>query len=105
MRQGAGPPGSGMSPLARKPRRSYAARLRSLVAQVGGHAVAVAALEHRRHEAAPAVVEYVGWFNHTRLHEALGDVPPAEMEALYAPRTETNTSHEIKRGSQLTRSP
>ena len=32
------------------------------------------------------VVEYVGWFNHTRLHESLGDIPPAEFEALYAPR-------------------
>jgi putative transposase len=52
-----------------------------------------------------AVVEYVGWFNHTRLHEALGDVPPAEMEALYAPRPETNISLSMKRGSQLTRSP
>ena len=30
-----------------------------------------------------AVVEYVGWFNHDRLHEALGDLPPAEFEALY----------------------
>jgi putative transposase len=37
-----------------------------------------------------AVVEYLGWFNHARLHEALGDIPPAEMEALYAPRFETN---------------
>ena len=27
-----------------------------------------------------AVVEYVGWFNHDRLHEALGDIPPAEFE-------------------------
>jgi transposase InsO family protein len=34
-----------------------------------------------------AIVEYVGWFNSTRLHEALGDCPPAEMEALYAART------------------
>jgi hypothetical protein len=51
-----------------------------------------------------AVVEYIGWFNHTRLHEALGDVPPAEFEGLYAPRTETNISLETKRGSQLTRS-
>jgi putative transposase len=31
-----------------------------------------------------AVVEYVGWFNHDRLHEALGDLPPTEFEALYA---------------------
>ena len=52
-----------------------------------------------------AVVEYIGWFNHDRLHQALGDIPPAEMEALYAPRTETNTSPEIKRETQLTRSP
>jgi putative transposase len=27
-----------------------------------------------------AVVEYVGWFNNARLHESLGDVPPAEYE-------------------------
>lgn len=27
-----------------------------------------------------ATVEYVGWFNHARLHESLGDVPPAEYE-------------------------
>ncbi len=31
-----------------------------------------------------AVVEYVGWFNHDRLHEALGDRPPVEFEALHA---------------------
>jgi putative transposase len=30
------------------------------------------------------VVEYVGWFNHHRLHEALGDVPPVEFEQLHA---------------------
>jgi putative transposase len=28
-----------------------------------------------------AVVEYLGWFNHTRLHESLGDLPPAQFEA------------------------
>jgi putative transposase len=31
-----------------------------------------------------AIVEYVSWFNHHRLHQALGDRPPAEAEALYA---------------------
>jgi putative transposase len=36
-----------------------------------------------------AVVEYISWFNHDRLHEALGDIPPVEFEALYAKRTET----------------
>ena len=30
-----------------------------------------------------AIVGYVGWFNHQRLHSALGDVPPAEHEALH----------------------
>jgi putative transposase len=32
-----------------------------------------------------AIVEYVGWFNLDRLHESLGDLPPAEFEDLYAP--------------------
>jgi putative transposase len=27
-----------------------------------------------------AVVEYVSWFNHDRLHESLGDIPPVEFE-------------------------
>jgi putative transposase len=30
-----------------------------------------------------AIVEWVGWFNHQRLHSSLDDVPPAEFEALY----------------------
>jgi putative transposase len=33
-----------------------------------------------------AVVEYISWFNHDRLHESLGDIPPAEFETLAAPR-------------------
>jgi putative transposase len=31
-----------------------------------------------------AIVEYVAWFNDQRLHSALGDLPPAEIEAQYA---------------------
>jgi putative transposase len=31
-----------------------------------------------------AIVEYVAWFNTARLHQALGDLPPAEFEALHA---------------------
>ena len=31
-----------------------------------------------------ATVEYVGWFNHQRLHEALGDIPPVEFEQRHA---------------------
>jgi putative transposase len=27
-----------------------------------------------------AIVAYIGWYNHDRLHEALGDLPPAEYE-------------------------
>ena len=34
-----------------------------------------------------AVVEYVGWFNDTRLHQALGDLPPSEFERLSRPST------------------
>ena len=39
-----------------------------------------------------AVIEYLGWFNHDRLHRALGDLPPAEYETLRPPRPETITS-------------
>jgi putative transposase len=31
-----------------------------------------------------ATVEYIAWFNHDRLHQSLGDLPPAEYEALHA---------------------
>jgi putative transposase len=33
-----------------------------------------------------AIVEYVSWFNHERLHESLGDIPPVEFEDLYVRR-------------------
>jgi putative transposase len=43
-----------------------------------------------------ATVEYVGWFNTSRLHESLGDLPPAEYEALHAPTFEPSThTHRI----------
>lgn len=42
-----------------------------------------------------AIVEWVGWFNDARLHESLGDLPPTEFEALYAPQTETTISNHI----------
>jgi len=33
-----------------------------------------------------AVVEYISWFNNDRLHENLGDIPPAEFEDLHGER-------------------
>ncbi|TMR02189.1 IS3 family transposase [Actinomadura soli] len=30
-----------------------------------------------------AIVEWVGWYNHRRLHTAIGDVPPVEYEMAY----------------------
>ena len=38
---------------------------------------------HSRSQLELAVVEYVSWFNHERLHESLGDVSPVEFEDLY----------------------
>ena len=29
-----------------------------------------------------AIVEWVAWFNNDRLHQSLGDIPPAEFETL-----------------------
>ena len=29
-----------------------------------------------------AIAAYIGWYNHDRLHEALGDLPPVKYEAL-----------------------
>jgi hypothetical protein len=31
-----------------------------------------------------AIVQWVGWYNHRRLHEALGDIPPVEFEQRHA---------------------
>ncbi len=33
-----------------------------------------------------AIIEWVAWFNTARLHEALGDIPPAEFETGHAAR-------------------
>jgi transposase InsO family protein len=30
-----------------------------------------------------AVLQWVGWYNHNRLHSAIGHVPPVETEAMY----------------------
>ena len=39
-----------------------------------------------------AIVEWVAWFNTERMHESLGDIPPAELEALYARRNDRSPS-------------
>jgi putative transposase len=38
-----------------------------------------------------AIVEYIGWFNHHRLHESLGDIPPAEYEQRWRALTAAST--------------
>jgi transposase InsO family protein len=35
-----------------------------------------------------ATAEYLDWFNHRRLHSAIGHIPPAEHEANYYAQTE-----------------
>ncbi len=42
-----------------------------------------------------AILEYVGWFNDARLHEALGYLPPAEFEALAAARNQETSERMI----------
>jgi putative transposase len=46
-----------------------------------------------------AVVEYVAWFNNDRLHESLGDIPPAEFEDLYVRQEDQQISLKMKIGS------
>jgi putative transposase len=38
-----------------------------------------------------AILEYVAWFNNERLHEALDDRPPRELEELYALKSQPTT--------------
>ncbi len=42
---------------------------------------------HSRSQLELAIVEYISWFNDSRLHENLGDRPPREIEELYAEKT------------------
>ncbi|MQA74695.1 MAG: transposase [Solirubrobacterales bacterium] len=46
-----------------------------------------------------AVVEYIAWFNNDRLHESLGDIPPAEFEQLYAAQQDRLISLPMKEGT------
>jgi putative transposase len=38
---------------------------------------------HTRFDADLAIAKYIGWYNRDRLHSSLGDVPPAEFEAIH----------------------
>jgi putative transposase len=51
---------------------------------------------HSRSRLELAIVEYLGWFNSARIHQALGDLPPAEFETLAAARNEITTPTMIK---------
>jgi transposase InsO family protein len=46
-----------------------------------------------------AIVEWVAWFNTQRLHQSLGDLPPAEFEDLYARADRPDLSLSINRGN------
>ncbi len=39
-----------------------------------------------------AIVEWVSWFNNERLHSSIGDIPPAEFEALYVDQEDQQIS-------------
>lgn len=45
-----------------------------------------------------AVLEYVDWFNNRRLHQSLGDIPPAEFEQLHSAQTDAFAGNESVAG-------
>lgn len=42
-----------------------------------------------------ATLEYIDWFNHRRLYEYCGDIPPAELEAAYYKHNQTRSRAEV----------
>jgi putative transposase len=46
-----------------------------------------------------ATLEWVDWFNHRRLLEPIGHVPPAEFEAAYHPREDPSRTLGLKQPS------
>ena len=46
-----------------------------------------------------ALVEYVGLFNHDRLHESLGDLPPVEFEQLHTTTRSISTNGSVEEPS------
>jgi putative transposase len=47
-----------------------------------------------------ATVEWVGWFNNERLHESLGDIPPAEFEQLHAAKGSISPNGSVEEPSR-----
>ena len=43
-----------------------------------------------------ATLEYVDWFNHRRLLEPIGNIPPAEKEANYYSKPSPTTDNTLK---------
>jgi putative transposase len=46
-----------------------------------------------------AVMGYLDWYNHRRLHGEIGMIPPAELETIYYRQTSPTESLEIKEPS------
>ena len=59
-----------------------------------------------RHQLEIAIIEWVDWYNHRRIHSEIGDLPPAELETnwyrqqdLAPQRQETHNPHCTKPGA------
>ena len=51
-----------------------------------------------------ATIEYIGWFNHARLHSSLANIPPARTKPTTRPRSRCNPDHYWLRPPQRCRS-
>jgi putative transposase len=40
-----------------------------------------------------ATMPYINWFNNKRLHSEIGDIPPAELEAIYYAHLRATAQH------------
>ena len=52
-------------------------------------------MAHRSTHVEYATAEWVDWFNHRRLYEYCGDIPPAELEDLYYAQTTAQQPAEL----------
>jgi transposase InsO family protein len=56
---------------------------RTLTHALRGSAASIVAPWRTPEQVEAATLHYVDWFNHQRLFETCGDIPPAELEAAY----------------------